>query len=61
MGDSYGLRVPPDGSVKAYFYAGGSSWPSVISGEFTCSSGYIDDKGVRPSDHIPMTVIYRFN
>jgi endonuclease/exonuclease/phosphatase family metal-dependent hydrolase len=32
-----------------------------ISGAAPCSSGYIDDKGVRPSDHIPMSVIYRFN
>ena len=25
-----------------------------------CATSYIDDKGVRPTDHVPLTVIYKF-
>ena len=31
LGDSYGLRVISSGEVRAYFYAGGSSWPTLTS------------------------------
>jgi endonuclease/exonuclease/phosphatase family metal-dependent hydrolase len=31
MGDSYGLRVQPNGTVKAYFFKGGGVWPNSLS------------------------------